>query len=134
MVNRYGVAAIIVAAILTVAHLVLKFTVQTTGAVDLRALCAWSWVIGILGMGSRLLNFNNRLLGYANEAVLPFYILHQPTILLIGFFVIPWSMGILPKYLAISASSFVAIVAIYELLVRRINALRFLFGMKPGNG
>jgi len=82
------------------------------------------------GLLARYLNFNNRFLGYANEAVLPFYILHQTVILIIGFFVLQWSMGIAPKYLIITTSSFMAIMAIYELLVRRINILRFLFGMR----
>ena len=48
----------------------------------------------------------------------------------IGFFIVQWSMGIALKYLIISTTSFVAIIAIYELLVRRINVLRFLFGMR----
>jgi hypothetical protein len=39
-------------------------------------------------------------------------------------------MGIAPKYFIITSTSFVAIMAIYELLVRRINILRFLFGMR----
>jgi len=52
------------------------------------------------------------------------------SILIIGFFVVQWSMGIAPKYFIIATTSFVAIMAIYELLVRRINIIRFLFGMR----
>jgi hypothetical protein len=84
----------------------------------------------MLGYGSRFLNINNKFLGYANEAVLPFYILHQTIILIIGFFVVKWSAGIALKYAVIAIISFVAIMAIYELLIRRINILRFLFGMR----
>ena len=91
---------------------------------------SWLFIMAILGFGSRYLNFNNRFLGYANEAVLPFYILHQTIILIIGFFVLQWSMGIAPKYFIITTSSFIVITIIYELLVRRINVLRFLFGMR----
>jgi len=64
------------------------------------------------------------------EAVLPFYILHQTVITIIGFYVIQWNLGIAPEYLIIASTSFIAIIAIYELLVRRINVLRFLFGMR----
>ena len=95
-----------------------------------QALNSWCWLLAILGLGSRFLNRNNRFLSYANEAVLPFYILHQTIILSIGFFVVQWSMGIPLKYLIISTSSFAAIMAIYDLLVRRFNVLRFLFGMR----
>jgi surface polysaccharide O-acyltransferase-like enzyme len=42
----------------------------------LRGLLAWCWIIGLLGVGRRFLNYNNKCLVYANEAVLPFYILH----------------------------------------------------------
>jgi peptidoglycan/LPS O-acetylase OafA/YrhL len=86
--------------------------------------------MAILGFGSRYLNFSNRLLKYANQAVLPFYILHQTIILSVGYFVVQTNVPILVKYLIIAATSFVAIIALYELLIRRINILRFLFGMK----
>jgi peptidoglycan/LPS O-acetylase OafA/YrhL len=96
----------------------------------LRALVSWSGLMAILGFGSRYLNFSNRLLKYANQAVLPFYILHQTIILSVGYFVVQTNVPILVKYLIIAATSFVAIIALYELLIRRINILRFLFGMK----
>ena len=43
-------------------------------------LWSWSWVLAILGFGMKHLNFNKPILPYANEAVLPFYILHQPVL------------------------------------------------------
>ncbi len=88
------------------------------------------WIMAIIGLGSRYLNFNNRFIGYSNEAVLPFYILHQTVILIIGLFVVQWSSGIELKYSVITLTSFLAIMAIYELLIRRFNGLRFLFGMR----
>jgi peptidoglycan/LPS O-acetylase OafA/YrhL len=95
-----------------------------------QAFNAWCWLLAILGLGSRFLNRNNRFLSYANEAVLPFYILHQTLIISIGFYVVQWNTGIGLKYLTIFTTSFIAIMLIYELLVRRINVLRFLFGMR----
>lgn len=95
-----------------------------------QALGVWGWLFFILGLGGRYLNRNNRFLAYANEAVLPFYILHQTIIISIGFYVVQWNTGVGLKYLTISTTSFVVIMLIYELLVRRINVLRFLFGMR----
>ncbi|MFX0202185.1 MAG: hypothetical protein ACFFCW_39235, partial [Candidatus Hodarchaeota archaeon] len=95
-----------------------------------RGLLAWCWIIGLLGLGRRFLNFNNKFVVYANEAVLPFYILHHTVIYVIGFYVIQWSSGIGIKYFIIAITSFTMIMAIYEILIRRINVLRFLFGMK----
>ncbi|MHA2315514.1 MAG: acyltransferase family protein [Candidatus Hermodarchaeia archaeon] len=96
----------------------------------IQALNTWCWLLAILGLGSQLLNRNNRFLSYANEAVLPFYILHQTVIISIGFYVVQWNTGVGVKYAAIASSSFIAIMLIYELLVRRISVLRFLFGMR----
>jgi hypothetical protein len=94
------------------------------------SIASWGWIVFILSMGARYLNFTNSVLTYANEAVLPFYILHQTVILLVGWFIIPFDLSILVKYLAIATGSFVIIMALYELLIRRFNVLRFLFGMR----
>ena len=128
-IRKYSLIALIGAVLLTLSILTLDISSALLW-LSLRALCAWCWIIALLGLGSRYLNFNNRFLGYATEAILPFYILHQTIILIIGFFVVQWSLSIAPKYFIISTTSFVVIMALYELLVRRINVLRFLFGMR----
>jgi hypothetical protein len=94
------------------------------------SIASWSWVVFVFSLGAKYLNFNNKVLAYANEAVLPFYILHQTMILLVGWYVIPIEMSIPLKYMIISTSSFVLIMALYELLIKRINALRLMFGMR----
>jgi len=90
-----------------------------------------SWMIFVLSLGAKHLNFKTKVLAYGNEAVLPFYILHQTIILCVGWFVIPWNIGVLPKFLIIAVPSFAMIMLVYELLVRRFNLVRFLFGMRP---
>ncbi|GMA97703.1 hypothetical protein PIPA1_05030 [Pelosinus sp. IPA-1] len=65
---------------------------------------------------------------------MPFYMLHQTIILLIGFQIIQWHSNALFKYIAISSMSFVVIIAIYYLCIMRFNGLRILFGMKPLGG
>jgi hypothetical protein len=91
----------------------------------------WSWVVFMLSLGIRYLDFSHRGLAYANEAVLPFYILHQTLILCVGWFVIHWPLGRPPQFLIISGVAFIAIMIVYELIVRRIKLLRVLFGMRP---
>lgn len=98
-----------------------------------RGLLGWCWIIGLLGLGRRFLNFNNKFLAYANEAILPFYIMHHSVIYIIGFYIIQWSSGVGTKFLMISIASFVAIMVIYEILVRRVSVLRILFGMRIKN-
>jgi hypothetical protein len=77
------------------------------------------------------LNFNSPKLQQANEAVLPFYVLHQSALIVVGYFVVRWPLPDVSKWLIIAPTSFVIIVALYTLLVQRVNVLRFLFGMKP---
>lgn len=96
----------------------------------LRAFNSWFWLTAILGFGGRYLTFNNRLLKYANEAVLPFYILHQTVIVIMGLFIIGWNISVGAKYLFLVVVSFSIIVSIYEFAVRRLSPMRFLFGMK----
>jgi len=96
----------------------------------LRGLLGWCWIIGLLGLGHRFLNFNNKFLSYGNEGVLPFYIMHHSVIYIIGYYIIPWSGNIGSKFLIISITSFAIIMVIYEILIRRFSLLRFLFGMK----
>ena len=68
-------------------------------------------------------------MNYGQEAALPFFVLHQPAIVVVAFFVVQWNVGILPKLLTVVVSSFLVAIGLYELLVRRIRPLRTLFGM-----
>lgn len=103
---------------------------SSVGFALLRGVLCWSCLIAILGFGARHLRTSNRFLKYANEAVLPFYVLHQTVILAIGFHVIRLDAPLWVEYLIIVVSSFAATMALYELFIRRINVLRFLFGLK----
>jgi hypothetical protein len=89
------------------------------------------WVMFILSLAAKYLNFNHKVLAYGNEAVLPFYIFHQTIILCVGWFVIRWNIGLVPKYLIIALVSFALIMGLYDQLVRRFNIVRFFFGMRP---
>jgi hypothetical protein len=91
----------------------------------------WFWMVAILGLGMKYLRASHKLQPYANQLVLPFYILHQSVIIVIGFYVVQWNTSVLVKFLVVFAASLVTILALYDLLIRRIGALRFVFGMRP---
>lgn len=96
----------------------------------IRGILCWSWLVAICGFAGRYLRFSNSFLKYANEAVLPFYILHQVVILCVGFYVLRLHTHLWLEYLVIVTISFAAIMGMYELFIRRVNVLRVLFGMK----
>lgn len=94
-------------------------------------LITWCCLIAVLGYGKKLLIFTNRFLKYANEASYPVYILHQTVIVFIGYYVIRWNAGVLVKFLAVVLASLALTTLIYDILVKRTNITRFLFGMRP---
>ncbi len=96
-----------------------------------RGLHSWCWLVAILGFARRYLTVKNAFLHYANEAVLPFYILHQTVIVIIAFFMVEWQVGIAIKYLMLWIMSFAVIMGLYEGIVKRLSVTRFLFGLKP---
>jgi glucan biosynthesis protein C len=97
----------------------------------LQCIAAWFALYAFLGFGMKHLGFSTPFLSYANEAVLPFYIMHQTVLLCVGFFVVQWAISAALMWLTIVTTSFAIIMLLYEYLVRRYNTLRFLFGMKP---
>ena len=97
---------------------------------SLASLLIWSYLLTIFGFGMRYLNANKRLLSYANEAVLPFYILHQPVILIIGYFIIRLPLPILAKYLIITPLALGITLGLFEYGIRRVNLVGQVFGLK----
>jgi peptidoglycan/LPS O-acetylase OafA/YrhL len=91
---------------------------------------AWCWLFAILGFGMRYLAFDRPGLRYANEGVLPFFILHQTVLLVVGYYVVTWKIPDVLKWAIIFTSSFIIIIALYTLLIRKFELFRFLFGMK----
>lgn len=91
---------------------------------------AWCWTVLAVFVGMRFLDFSNKWLQYGKEAVLPFFVVHQPVIIVIAFFVVQWDAGIPMKMLTVVLGSFVVSVGLYELIIRRVDPLRVVFGMK----
>ncbi len=91
----------------------------------------WVCVLALLGAGHALFNRQNKVLRYANEGAYPFYLLHQTVIIAVAYVVVRWNLGLWPKYGLVLAGSFALTLGLYELVVRRFNPIRFLFGLKP---
>ena len=90
---------------------------------------SWCWILTFIGYARTYFRSNPRFLQYANEAVLPFYVMHQTVLLCVGYFVLQWDISDMAKWFIIAAVSFAAIMILYEFAVRRFNILRIAFGM-----
>ncbi|MGB3585636.1 MAG: acyltransferase family protein [Tunicatimonas sp.] len=96
----------------------------------LKVLNLWSWILAIFGYAAYYLNRPSKVLSYANQAVYPFYILHQTVMLIIAYFLIDWKAGLVPKFILLMVGTFGITWVLYEYGIRRWLLLRPLFGMK----
>jgi hypothetical protein len=90
----------------------------------------WSWILCALGYASAYLHRPSPTLAYANEAVYPFYILHQTITIGLGYALMHNPMGLLPKFVLMAAGTFAIAWVLYEFLIRTVWWIRPLFGMK----
>ena len=89
----------------------------------------WAWILAILGYSHQYLNRNHRCLKYLNEAVYPYYILHQTFIIVIAYWLS--DLGAVIQPLLVIVLTFTGCAISYE-LIRRSQVLRLLFGLKIG--
>ena len=64
---------------------------------------------------------------------MPFFLIHQPVII-IALFVVQWEANIMAKLPLVVLGSFVVALGPVELIIKRFDVLRRLFGARPGIG
>lgn len=96
----------------------------------IKTINAWCILLSFFGYGYVYLQFSNRFLKYANEAVYPFYILHQTVIICLAYPLInsPWPIWVKFSYLAVA--TFVICFVLYHFVIRQFNVLRIFFGLR----
>lgn len=90
----------------------------------------WSWILTIFGYAAKYLNKPSKLLSYCNQAVYPFYILHQTIMLVIAYLLMDLNWSFASKFTVMVIGTFLISWALYEFLIRRVFFLRPLFGLK----
>ena len=94
------------------------------------AASGWCWVAFMLFIAMRYLDHDSKALRYGQATLLPFFVVHQPAILLVAYFVVQWDAGLTIKMLVVLLGAFALSIAAVELVIKRIRILRILFGMK----
>ncbi|WP_025666605.1 acyltransferase family protein [Aquimarina megaterium] len=94
------------------------------------ALVSWTLIISILGYGQIWFNKSSIVLKKFNEAIYPFYILHQTIIVVLGYYIIQLKLNISLKILVLIITTFPLIIIIYRFLIYPFTIPRILFGMK----
>ena len=104
---------------------------RTYAMLALSATSAWMWVLTAVGYGKKYLNRKSPVLNYVNQAVYPFYVLHQTVIVILTYYVVKAPDGIGFKYFFTVITTFFISMGIFHLFIKPYPVMRFLFGMKP---
>jgi len=89
----------------------------------------WCWILSLTGYLGQYLNKPSKTLDYANEAVLPCYILHQSLIIILAINLLPLALPVWLEALLIILGTCAICLLSYE-LIKRLNFGRILFGLK----
>jgi glucans biosynthesis protein C len=88
------------------------------------------WIFSILAFGHKYLNRSNAALAYLSQAAYPIYILHMIFLYLGSMLIFPMEIAVQLKFVLVLIFTFVGCFMMYEFLIRRINIIRPLFGVK----
>ena len=90
----------------------------------------WIWIVTVLGFAHQYLNRPFPWLGYANEAVYPWYVLHQTITVVTGYWLSQQALGPVAEPALVVAATIGGCAVLHEFVIRRNRVLRPLFGMK----
>jgi len=82
-----------------------------------------------IGYFRAYLNKDHKLRKVLNEAIYPFYLLHQPALIFVGYVVLQWDISYGLQAVWIIIFSLLFIIASYVIIIR-FNILRLVFGLK----
>ncbi|MFB6317128.1 acyltransferase family protein [Saccharicrinis sp. FJH54] len=88
------------------------------------------WIFSVFGFAYKHLNHPGKILRYLSDAAYPVYILHMLFLFMASSLILPLHFPTWIKLLLIIALTFSGCMLTYELLIRRVNLLRPLFGLK----
>jgi glucans biosynthesis protein C len=90
----------------------------------------WIWILILFGISRRFVNGSNSFWTYCNNAVYPFYILHQTVILVLAYPIIESNFHWMLKFLYLTIGTFSICFFLYQFIIRKLNFLKILFGVK----
>lgn len=96
-------------------------------------LYAWSCMLTLLGFGQRFFNRESPLLRYLTGAIFCYYVLHQTIIVVAGYYLTEYQLGVAIESLLVLAITVAGCVFGYE-LIRRIPNVGILFGVHSVSG
>jgi glucans biosynthesis protein C len=106
----------------------LHFKLYTPGY--LLAVESNGWIISVLAFGYKYLNHPGKALSYLSEAAYPVYILHMIFLYLGSLLIFPLPVDVRLQFVLVLMFTAAGCFASYEFVIRRVNIIRPLFGLK----
>lgn len=88
------------------------------------------WIIAIFAWSYKYLNRPSKTLSYLSQAAYPIYILHMIFLFLGSVLIFPWDFDVRIQFVLLLLFTGIGCLATYEFLIRRVNIIRPLFGLK----
>lgn len=105
------------------------FVVGTKNPAYLLVLESDCWILSVFALGHQYLNRGSKTLTYLSEAAYPVYILHMIFLFLGSYLIFPLAISVEAKFIITLVITFAGSFGAFE-IIRRINILRPLFGLK----
>lgn len=88
------------------------------------------WIFSVLTFAHRYLNRPGKALSYLSEAAYPVYIIHMLFLFLASLLIFPLNIAVEVKFILTLLFTFGGCFVCYEFIIRRVNFIRPLFGLK----
>jgi peptidoglycan/LPS O-acetylase OafA/YrhL len=92
------------------------------------------WILSVFAFGYRYLNRPGKWLTYLSQAAYPIYILHMMFLYLGSLVIFPLQIPVSLQFVLVLLFTTIGCFTFYELIIRRINIIRPLFGLKMKEG
>lgn len=89
------------------------------------------WIFTVFAFAHRYLNRPGKTLSYLSEAAYPVYIMHMIFLYLASLLIFPLDIAPPMKFFLAIAFTGIGSLVFYEFIIRRINVIRPLYGLKP---
>ena len=134
--KRYKWISLVIALVLTALTLYWYAPIEEVGfrsafytlKLSVKAVACWAWISAVLGITAQYFNGETRFIKYWTIAALPFYILSQPVIIAVGYYVVQWPLTLWTKFCIVTGASFIITILLYE-GIKRNKMLRWMFGI-----
>jgi hypothetical protein len=88
------------------------------------------WIFTVFAFAHRYLNRPSNTLTYLSEAAYPIYIIHMAFLYLVSLLLFPLEIETPLKFMLAVIITTASCFAFYELIIRRVNVIKPLFGLK----